>query len=327
METRKVLVGNPGYYYEFGGGITENQLLFLILDLPFGCNLKCLKCYRKREVHFERVDIAVHKRLIQEAKQLGARVVVIPGEGEPLLCWETVRDIFGYCAELGLDVLLYTNGTLLDEDKARFLFDHGVSLIISCDSLKPQTYRTLTGGDVNVVKTNLEMVREIYRPAVVKCDNVITTRLAIITIVQRFNIAEVSELHDWCGDDIFHIVNFPIEEGGAKENWKELVSNQFDELVAIAHQYTDTGIGGLSTPTRDGRCAALYHGLTIDTDGRVLVCPASVNNSVGSIGDADLAELRKRALEFLQSKGCPLCLARDITSPALKNHGIGLTKV
>jgi len=326
-EIVKLLVGNPSYYESFGRVIV-GQLLMLILDLPFACNLRCLKCYRSGSEHREPLDLSVYKRVIDEARQLGCRVVTIPGEGEPLARWPLLRELVAHVHAVGLTALVYTNATLLSRDKAEWLYDHGASVVMSCDSFHPDTFRTLAGGgNVEIVRANMEVAREIFGQGVVKEDGVVITRLGVITIATRQNVDEIGEIHEWCGDEIFHIVNFPIREGAAATNWDLLVGDEIGHLKEVANLYTDTGHGGLTAPMSDGRCVALEHGMTINAMGNVQVCPAACNNVVGNIASSSLLELRQQCAAFLAEKGLPLCLARDIREPRLTNHGIGITKV
>ncbi len=321
---KKVLVGNPAYF-EMDGPIQRDSILYLIMDLPFGCNYHCLKCYRRCDVHIEDLDLDLRKRKISEAKEMGARVVGIAGEGEPLFHWEIVKELVRYSHSLGLITILYTNGSMLNDEKIRFLYSHGATLVISCDSFRPDVYKQLTGGgNAKHFMSNLEKARKIYSKAVKRRkDGIVETRLAIITIASKQNIDELDDMNRWCGDDIFFILNYPIKKGSAVKNWNSLVGDEMEALKSASQRFTDTGCAGLSAPVGGKECVTLYYGITIDTDGNVLVCPASVDTIVGNIKDASLSELRRRALEYLAEHGNPLCLARDKKRKVFKLHDDG----
>ena len=73
---------------------------------------------------------------------------------------------------------------------------------------------------------------------------------------------------------------------------------------------------------------ALYHGLTIDTDGEVLVCPASVETTVGNIRHHNIKELHEKVLEFIENNGSPSCIQRHVRKSILKYHdGISGTRI
>ena len=82
----KTLKGTPPYFSN------SNQLtgfVYLMLTLPFNCNFRCKKCFNidSNNVTLEQKDLTLSdfKRLVLEAKELGAKAIVIAGEGEPVL--------------------------------------------------------------------------------------------------------------------------------------------------------------------------------------------------------------------------------------------------
>ena len=327
---KKILVGNPCYFELRGEIISAEQPIYLIMDMPFGCQLNCLKCYRRKNIRPDKLSIELRKKTISEAKEIGAKVFALPGEGEPLLYWETTRALIEHADSLGLITILYTNGICLTEDIAQFLFEHNVSLVVSCDSFNAERYHKLTGGgDINVAKKNLEMATRIYQNGVSLLGDTMQTRMALISIVGKDNVDEISLLKKWAEESqVYFICNFPVKMGGAEENWATLVGDQEPQLREIAQKYSETHFGGITTPTLDGRCAALYHGITIDTNGLILPCPASVDLAVGYLGEGSLAELRTKALEYANSNGCPPCILRFNPNPELRKHdGIIITSV
>ncbi len=318
----KIFVGNPHYFERQGEIISAEQLVYLIMDMPFGCQLNCLKCYRQKNIRPDTLSSRIRKKTISEAKELGARVFVLPGEGEPLLYWNKTKYLVKHADSLGLITILYTNGICLTEAVAQFLFDHNVSLVISCDAFNAAKYRKLTGGgNIKVVKKNFKMAARIYQKGVTFVDDVMQTRLALISIASKDNVDEIPSLKKWVDNSrAYFICNFPVKIGAAEENWEILVGDQEQHLREIAQKYSDTHFGGLTSPTRDGRCAALYHGITIDANGLILPCPASVDLAVGRLGENSLAELHKKALNYAKANNCPPCILRFNPNPKLRYH-------
>lgn len=312
---KKILAGNPEYFRlkEAKEAIEKGRLLCLIMNLPFSCNYNCLKCYRKKNKKFDDFGLKLRKEKIKEAKDLGVRTIYIAGEGEPLLHWSIVRELIEHNNSLGLITTLYTNGSLLTKEIAIFLFEHNVSLIVSCDSFTPLTYKKLTGGgDFSIIKNNLEMTSRVYQDSVEKNNGTTVMRLALITIVNKQNKGEIASIKQWCDKrDVFFICNYPIKAGCAIENWEWLVGDEMDELIKISNCFTDTGYGGLSAPLEGGGCIALYAGITIDTDGKALVCPASVESCIGDIKNESIKDLWKKTREYVKEQGNPKCIARE----------------
>lgn len=85
------------------------------------CNLRCSHCLVSAgDGRGEELDLEGLKRVIGEARSLGARRIFFTG-GEPF----TRRDIFALIehvtGELGLELVILTNGTLLDERRVKRL--------------------------------------------------------------------------------------------------------------------------------------------------------------------------------------------------------------
>ncbi len=104
----------------------------ITLSLTHDCNLRCAYCYagRKSRVAMSRQTM---RRVVEWAvdyhasHKLGRRFVLGFFGGEPLLEWDLLCEADALaeclCRETGLDLrrTVTTNGTLLDEEKARWL--------------------------------------------------------------------------------------------------------------------------------------------------------------------------------------------------------------
>lgn len=111
---------------------------FFVLSPTMKCNLKCTGCYAAQ---YEKKDIITTElidRIFTEAKELGIYFVTISG-GEPfyrkdlLSLWEKHNDMF---------FLVYTNGTLIDDETAEKLRILGnVAPAISVEGFKEETDR------------------------------------------------------------------------------------------------------------------------------------------------------------------------------------------
>lgn len=306
---KKILVGNPTYLelerkieYNENKDISKNQLVYSIMNFPFKCNLHCLKCYREPVKHGEDLDLETRKRIIKESKDLGALVLGIPGEGEPFYYFDEIKEVISYASSLDMITILYSNGTLFDEEKLKFLYDNKTTLIVSCDSLNQDTFKYLTKvGDAKKLKENIEMAREIYKPSIREKDNAVITRLSMITIVSKQNIQQVEGLYKFCGDDIFHIVNTPVKIGGADDNWGDLVGEiDYSSFIDISKKYSDTFLGGITTPWNNGNCAAFHNGITITTNGDVQICPAVVKEPIGNVKDISVKDIWKKQQDLVR---------------------------
>lgn len=112
------------------------------LNVTQKCNLACKYCFVKQkpmEMDFKTAKDAVDFYARNSLDAVTVPMVTFFG-GEPMLRYDDiVKPIVEYVRETYGDYSLSitTNGTLLDEDKLRFLKDHGVDILLSIDGDKP----------------------------------------------------------------------------------------------------------------------------------------------------------------------------------------------
>ncbi len=127
------------------------------LDVSDACNLACRVCSRevdrdaRRRPFLPRADA---RKILEEVRP---GYVSLSGYGETMLH----RDLAGIVSdarELGAQVNLVSNGTLLTEERAQALIDAGLSrLKLSLDAATPKAFaRVREGGDLEAVLRNAE---------------------------------------------------------------------------------------------------------------------------------------------------------------------------
>lgn len=92
----------------------DHSLVFLVLMLTGGCNADCTICFTDRKRKAGELAAEERDRVLRQARQLGARFVYVPGEGEPTIdrgFWSFLAT----CRELGLEAVVFTNGVLLSD--------------------------------------------------------------------------------------------------------------------------------------------------------------------------------------------------------------------
>jgi MoaA/NifB/PqqE/SkfB family radical SAM enzyme len=130
---------------------------FLLVDPTSACNLKCTGCwageYAKTDtIPFERMD-----RLCQEAKDLRIHWMVISG-GEPF-CYPHLIEL----AEKHKDMIfmVYTNGTLIDDEMADKLLEVGnITPAISLEGWRETTDARRGEGVYDKVMAAMDRLRE-----------------------------------------------------------------------------------------------------------------------------------------------------------------------
>jgi len=108
---------SPKQIEELASANRESSLLFLVLMLTGLCNADCAICFTDRKRKADELSVRSRDRLLRQARELGARFVYVPGEGEPTLdpgFWQMLET----CREISLEAIIFTNGILLSDPES-----------------------------------------------------------------------------------------------------------------------------------------------------------------------------------------------------------------
>jgi|SRR5579872_2993597 len=139
------------------------------IELTNRCNLACTQCLRSvglKPYRLGDMDPDDYKKILAQFPY--AMNIVLNGFGEPMR-YKPFFDIVAYTrrerpwAKIGI----YTNGMLIDEEKAHRLMDCGLTeLSISIDAATPDTYRCVRrGGNLDVLHDNIRRLVRVKREA------------------------------------------------------------------------------------------------------------------------------------------------------------------
>ena len=133
---------------EFAEAEKGNKMLLIDIETSNRCNLNCQYCFRDvygtKEALENELPLKKRLNLIKQAKELGCETVKITGAGEPFAdpdIWPMIE----YANSLGMWVLIFTNGSLIDRGIAKRLAKMGVSLIVKCNSLDEEKEDEMVG--------------------------------------------------------------------------------------------------------------------------------------------------------------------------------------
>lgn len=139
---------------------------FIVISPLAACNLRCIGCYAgaygNREPHLTYADM---ERLLDEVRGWGSRFTVISG-GEPTMFWRRfpgeqrgLRDLFAQYDDILF--LMYTNGTLIDEEMAADMAELGnVSPGISLEGFREDTDARRGEGTFDKVVAAMDALRQ-----------------------------------------------------------------------------------------------------------------------------------------------------------------------
>ena len=151
------------------------------------CNLDCTYCTQKNpEVFSEELNTAESLRVLAAIRR-GVDTILFTG-GEPLIRPDIEELVRAARREARfLDVLLVTNGILLDQ--RRGILDHLSGLIVSLDAITPNPARDLSKASVVAkVLDNLALAREKLPPRAI----------TISCVLEEWNIGEAERILEYC---------------------------------------------------------------------------------------------------------------------------------
>ncbi len=237
------------------------RVRMLYLEVTHRCNARCITCYTKAGKEKEDVlTLDEKKSVVRQAKELGARVISLSGSGEPLL-YPHLFDLIDFIRQLDMLVVIFTNGTVLDEKTAEFLIQKGVITYFKLFSLDPDTFDRMIGKEraynwVPYSHGSGESTSHTHIPSGLKC------------LLQAQDLAKATDL-------------VRIETLIAKTNCRT--------LPAVAQFCKDHNLMlHLETPVFAGRAVENYHDIALDSNA----CEALYRELVEILGQAYFDELR-----------------------------------
>jgi radical SAM protein with 4Fe4S-binding SPASM domain len=272
----------------------RNGLLSLELELSRACNLRCIYCYASSGAPKENELLLPEiLRVIDEAVEMGAKKIIVLGGGEPLM-YPELFTVIDYILNKNIEVDLFTNGLLMDNEKAQKLYERNVGVVMKMNSRDKDTQDILAGvkGTFSSIEKGIAALKEVGYP-----DKNHT--LGVETIICRHNYDELPDLWRWArNQDVIPYVEMMTFQGRAKENPELEVSMKeiqtlFENLAKIDANEFDKVWTPLP-PLAASHCARHEYSCTVTADGDVHPCPG-VSKSVGNIRENTLAEIIKQS--------------------------------
>src|ERR1039457_2741423 len=130
--------------------INNRKIYSLEIELTRRCNLECNYCYNSssRSPGIPDFDFNLLKRVLREAYDYGIRSITYLG-GEPTLHPE-LKDIIKFTKTIGMEeVVLYTNGTLLDDVLLEVINEYVDSIVIHLDSVDKIVFSEVHDIDID----------------------------------------------------------------------------------------------------------------------------------------------------------------------------------
>ncbi len=277
---------------EIAAARARDGLLSMELELSRACNLRCVYCYAESGVPMaNELTLAEIFSAIDQAVELGARKIIVLGGGEPTL-YKDLFKVIDYILAKKVNVDVFTNGMLIDREKAKALYDRQVSVVIKMNSRRPEIQDMLAGqeGAFAAIQKGLQALRDAGYP-----DKNHT--LGIETIICKQNYDELADLWIWARQrGIIPYIEMMTLQGRANDHPDlevsiEKVKTLFEKLAKIdAEQFNSQWTP--HPPLAASQCARHEYSCTVTANGDVQPCPG-VSVPAGNIREQPLTEILK----------------------------------
>lgn len=190
------------------------------INFTFNCNLRCKMCNMNEQMQFLQkqgrqveIDSDTFKKVIKETKELGTKAILFIG-GEPLVR-KDLFDLVKYAKTLGLNTVIVTNATLLDEDNIEKCFNAGLDwLSISIDAASERIFSKIRGENVlNTITKNIASLNNLKDKQ--KREN---PKITVVCTIMNDNLEELLDIVYLCKN-----------LGAEKVLFQPIVANNIDQ--------------------------------------------------------------------------------------------------
>ncbi|MBU4212483.1 MAG: radical SAM protein [Kiritimatiellae bacterium] len=245
--------------------------LRLWIETASCCNLRCVMCPNKDVAAADKglMPLALFQKIIDQARHF-ALDINLHHRGEPLMN-PALFDMIRYAKAARLKVRFHTNGTLLDEVKARRLLEAGLDLVsFSFDGFTRETYeRVRVGATFEKTRDNILRLVALRREGARKKPYVVIEKIRFRNQDAEGDSAAVQALRqqflDAGVDEIIEKEEYVWAEPGAPE-----VSEQHPCTV----------------------CTFPWYAMVICADGTITPCPQDFH-AVLKLGNAQETSLKE----------------------------------
>ncbi|HEX8466736.1 MAG TPA: radical SAM protein [Allosphingosinicella sp.] len=298
---------------EVAAAVAEGRVLNPAIELcsnvcPWNCDF-CFTEYafapKKRKLASE-LSFEQRVGLLEALAALGARSINIVGAGEPTID-PYFFDLLDAIAKLGMQALVYTEGSLKlsDKDFCRRVYDSGATVVLKVNSLWQEEYQNsiLVSGNTkpHTPKFNYFQHRQqaIENMMELGFNAEAPTRLAFDTIICRENAHEIERLHRFARrNNIFILLVNYLPSGRSASGHTNALSRaeQFETFARLAEiDRREYGIEqrGIFPYAGSQPCLIRGTGVFVKINGDVLACPGETR-PVGNFLKTGLATVWER---------------------------------
>lgn len=257
--------------------IVEKFPLNLDLEVSRRCNLRCTMCLKTTKMKKGEkmdegdIDFELAKKIIDEGAENGLYGIKFNYFGEPLMN-PKLPELIKYAKNKGIiDVMINTNGVLLNEKMSRKIIESGLDkLFISVDSPNKEHYEKIrSGANFDTVIDNIKRFVKIRKEL-----GKISPVVRVCMVVMKENLNEVYDyIKLWA--PIVDLISFGdyVNMGGIDEKENERILNPPE-----IH--------------KDFICPQLYQRIFVHWNGQIGLCGKDYNPKMG-LGNANNMSIKE----------------------------------
>ena len=307
-----------------------DSFTYLMINLPYKCNFRCAKCFnlengRPRE-YSNLITLEDRLNRIEDAADIGGKVVIFAGEGEPNLD-KHIRTMVAYVHDHGMTSIIYSNGSTITDELIDFYKKNDVSIVFSFDTLDPLVFGMKTKAKemfarviINIAKTIESFKDNIYYEKGVRVLNV-----AVNATISDLNISDISKIKSLWEKDAYFVCNPVVKLGNAASDWGIFRGTDYysDEFIRQTIQrYSESG--GPLTLGSDGLCGYFRWGIAFGPAGDYITCAYTKDTDglLGNIRDTGLKEafeMKHEIESHFKPQNTP-CLVRSLAFDQYLQH-------
>lgn len=274
------------------------------IDFPSSCNANCIGCYSHafEKDPRKRLSIETIEKVLEEAEDLGIKQLVIAADGEPLIDQDYFFSVIEQANQLGMESIVYTNGSLISPEIASRLYGLNTSLLVKRNSMDHQRQNEILRA--NLSERMLQGVQNLVNAGFDY------ERLALESFVSKANEQDLGDVLRFCRNKkIMPYFEEFISVNQTPEVRENMIMTPEHLLESFRrYQQIDRGEFGIPTQITSGSRrygisgCSLQRLMSIDTDGNVKKCIFDV--PYGNIKTESLREIYERI-----PQGCNGCSA------------------
>ncbi len=269
--------------------VRQRRLLSMEIEFSRQCNFRCPYCYVDDIPSVsQELPPDLIRDVLRQAADAGARKIVVLG-GEPMI-YPSLFAMLDFIRELGMEIEMFTNGTNMTPQAARFLFERSVKVVLKMNTLDPRLQDVMSGckGAHGIIETALESLRAVGYPAPGKS-------LAVSSVMCSRNADELESLWRWLRDrDIEPYFEMLTPQGRADRNAHLQIPLERTRAIFERLAHVDRTVYGRQwnpqPPLAGNRCLRHSFSVLVNACGDVYPC-VGVTIPVGNVREKPLKDI------------------------------------